>query len=56
MAWPLALPFAAGAIVGMYVGGLFSGYLAGPRLQQTFAVVALVVAAGLLLRTTIHAL
>ena len=56
LAWPLALPFAAGAIVGMYVGGLFSGYLAGPRLQQTFAVVALVVAAGLLLRTTIHAL
>jgi hypothetical protein len=54
MAWTLALPFAGGAIAGMYVGGLFSNRVAGPRLQQTFAVVAMVVAIGLLLRTTLH--
>lgn len=48
--WALALPFAAGALVGLLTGRLFAARLAGPRLQQGFAVMALAIAAGLLVR------
>lgn len=46
--WAHAWPFAAGATAGMMMGRLIARKLAGPRLQQSFAVFALVVAVGLL--------
>ena len=48
--WALALPFAAGALVGLLAGRLFAARLAGPRLQQGFAWMALAIALGLLVR------
>lgn len=48
--WALALPFAAGALVGLLAGRQFAARLAGPRLQQGFAWMALVIALGLLVR------
>ena len=51
IAWGTALPFVAGALVGMLVGRRLAPRIAGPRLQQGFAVVMLVVAAGLAVRT-----
>jgi uncharacterized membrane protein YfcA len=46
--WPLALPFAGGAMAGLLLGRLLAARLAGERLQQIFAVLCLVVAALLL--------
>ncbi len=48
--WALAAPFAAGALVGLLAGHRFAARLAGPRLQQGFAWMALAISAGLLLR------
>ncbi|MEY4652698.1 MAG: hypothetical protein RI884_1279 [Pseudomonadota bacterium] len=48
--WAVALPFAGGALVGLLAGRGFAARLAGPRLQQGFAWLALAIAAGLLLR------
>ena len=50
MDWAIAWPFAAGAVAGMAVGRLFAARLAGPRLQQGFAALSLLVAASLLVR------
>lgn len=47
----VALPFAGGAIAAMLLGRLIAGHVAGPRLQQGFAVVAGAVAIGLLAHT-----
>ncbi len=47
MDWSIGLPFAAGAIAGMVTGGMFARRFAGPRLQQSFAVLALCVALGM---------
>lgn len=49
--WQVALPFAGGAIAGMLGGRTLAARLAGPRLQQGFAVVSAVVALGLITRT-----
>ena len=51
--WSLAGPFAAGALVGLLGGRLFAARLAGPRLQQGFAWMALAIAAGLLVRVLV---
>jgi uncharacterized membrane protein YfcA len=45
--WRAALPFVAGALAGMLAGRRLAPRVAGPRLQQGFAVVMLVVAVGL---------
>lgn len=45
-----ALPFALGAVAGMLGGGLVAKRLAGPLLQKGFAVLAALVAAGMLVR------
>ncbi len=37
MIWPLAVPFASGALMGMIVGQHFAKKISGPRLQQFFA-------------------
>jgi uncharacterized membrane protein YfcA len=48
--WDVALPFAAGAVAGLLAGRLFAARVAGPRLQQGFAVLSVGVAFGLLAR------
>lgn len=48
--WPVALPFAAGAVGGLLAGRLFTARLAGPRLQQGFAALCAAVALGLVWR------
>ncbi len=50
VAWRIAVPFALGAIVALLAGRLIAARLAGPRLQQVFAVVSACVAALLLAR------
>ena len=50
--WRAALPFVFGALAGMLGGRRLAPRIAGPRLQQGFAVVMLVVAVGL----AVHAL
>ena len=50
MAWPVAWPFAVGALVGLLGGRLFAQRLAGPRLQQGFALLSAAIAVGLLAR------
>lgn len=44
--WATALPFIAGALLGMFAGRRLAPRIAGPRLQQGFAV-SMVVVAGL---------
>jgi uncharacterized protein len=51
MEWQVGWPFAAGALAGLLAGRRFAARLAGPHLQQGFAVVGLVIAAGLLLKS-----
>jgi uncharacterized membrane protein YfcA len=50
IAWSVATPFAAGAIVALLAGRLIAARLAGPRLQQAFAVTSAGVALLLLAR------
>ncbi len=47
IAWMAALPFVLGALGGMLAGRRLAPRIAGARLQETFAVVMLVVAVGL---------
>ena len=42
-----ALPFVAGAVIGMALGRLVAPRIAGPRLQQGFAVMAMIVSLGM---------
>jgi uncharacterized membrane protein YfcA len=46
--WLLALPFAAGALIGMLAGRLTAPRIAGARLQQGFAALMLAVAVGMI--------
>lgn len=50
MNWTIALPFSAGALTGMLTGRIFAARLTGPKLQQGFAVVAMGVSAGMIIR------
>ncbi len=50
MNWPVALPFAAGALAGMLIGRSIADYLAGPKLQQGFAVVSMGIAMWMIVR------
>ncbi len=45
--WPTAAPFAAGALAGMLGGRSLAARIAGPRLQQGFAVLSGLVALGM---------
>lgn len=45
--WLIALPFMAGAIAGMLAGRILAPKVAGPRLQQGFALLMLLVAVGM---------
>ncbi|WP_152625714.1 TSUP family transporter [Pseudomonas amygdali] len=44
MHWTVGAPFALGAVIGLIVGRQVARYLAGPRLQQLFAVCGIVAA------------
>jgi uncharacterized membrane protein YfcA len=46
----VAVPFAAGAITAMLAGRLIASRLAGPRLQQGFALIATMVALGMIIK------
>lgn len=48
--WAIALPFSAGALVGMSGGRLLAARLAGPVLQKAFALVSAGVAVALFVR------
>lgn len=50
MHWAIGVPFALGAVVGLLLGRQAARFLAGPRLQQLFAVCG-VVAAVMLIHT-----
>lgn len=50
MHWSVGAPFAGGAVAGLVLGRLFAQRLAGPRVQQMFAIVGLIAAALLVLR------
>ena len=47
MPWRIALPPVGGALVGMLAGRRLAQHIAGPRLQQAFALAMLAVAVGL---------
>ncbi|MFJ4144421.1 sulfite exporter TauE/SafE family protein [Pseudomonas sp. NPDC089734] len=48
MHWSVGAPFALGAVIGLMVGRQVSRYLAGPRLQQLFAIAGWIAAALLM--------
>lgn len=54
MPWGLAWPFAAGALAGLLGGRLFAARLAGPRLQQGFALLSLGIAFSLLVKVAVQ--
>jgi uncharacterized membrane protein YfcA len=49
--WSVAIPFSAGALAGMLGGRMVSARLAGPHLQIGFAVVAALVAVGMMVKS-----
>ncbi len=51
--WPVAVPFVAGALIGMFAGRKLAPRIAGPSLQQSFAACMLVVAFVIFVRTVI---
>jgi uncharacterized membrane protein YfcA len=51
MHWAVGLPFATGAVVGLMIGRQVSRFLAGPRLQQLFAVTGMIAAVLLVMKT-----
>ncbi|PWF39046.1 sulfite exporter TauE/SafE family protein [Massilia glaciei] len=53
MAWPVALPFAAGALAGMLGGRMLSARLAGPQLQIGFALVSAAVGVGMIVKSVL---
>ncbi|WP_428310355.1 sulfite exporter TauE/SafE family protein [Hydrocarboniphaga sp.] len=51
MLWAAALPFVAGALAGMFAGRSIAPRIAGPRLQQGFAVMMLAAAGVLMMKS-----
>ena len=54
MLWAIALPFATGALGGMFVGRQIAKKMSGPRLQQFFAVFTLCIAVLMLYKALKH--
>lgn len=50
MNWTIAIPFTIGALTGMLVGRIFASHIAGPKLQQVFAFVAICIAVGMIVK------
>ncbi len=55
MNWLIAVPFAGGAIAGMLLGRTFANRFSGPKLQQSFAVMAALVSAGMVIKMILAA-
>jgi len=55
MNWQVGVPFAAGAMIGMLGGRLIGNRLSGQRLQQAFAVVAGLIAIGMVAKVAMAA-
>jgi len=55
MNWQVAAPFAGGAMLGMLGGRLFASRLSGQRLQQGFALVAGLIAIGMVAKVALAA-
>lgn len=53
MLWPIALPFASGALAGMLCGQRISKRISGPRLQQFFAIFSLCVACTMMIQALV---
>lgn len=53
--WSIAFPFCGGTIAGMLVGRLFADRFAEHRLQQSFAILAISVAIGLIVKVVWNA-
>ncbi len=51
MNWLIALPFAAGTLMGMLIGRKIAGYISESRLQQGFAVIVIGVSVWMIIRT-----
>jgi len=47
MNWPIALPFAGGAVAAMLVAGTFTARFTRQGLQKSFAILAAAVATGM---------
>jgi uncharacterized membrane protein YfcA len=52
MNWSLALPFAAGSMVGLLIGRQLVKSISGPRVQQAFAIFAILIAMTMLIKLT----
>lgn len=50
MNWSIATPFAGGAMAGMLLGRTFANRFSGPKLQQSFAVMAVCVSIGMVVK------
>lgn len=50
MIWPIAVPFASGALMGMLIGLQFAKKISGPRLQQFFAIFTFFIAITMMLK------
>jgi len=50
MNWLIAIPFAGGAMAGMLLGRTFANHFSGPKLQQSFAVMAVLVSVGMIIK------
>ena len=55
MNWSIAIPFAGGAMAGMIIGRTFSNRFSGPKLQQSFAVMAALVSVGMIIKAILTA-
>jgi uncharacterized protein len=54
MNWAIAIPFATGAVGAMLIGRRFAAHLSSSKLQQGFAVIAGVIAFGLVVKVLLH--
>ncbi|CAH1204078.1 putative membrane transporter protein [Candidatus Nitrotoga sp. BS] len=55
MNWSIAIPFASGAIAGMLLGRSVANRFSGPRLQQSFAVMAALVSISMVIKVILAA-
>lgn len=55
MNWSIAAPFAGGAMAGMLLGRTFANHFSGPKLQQSFAVMAFFVSMGMVVKVLLAA-
>jgi uncharacterized membrane protein YfcA len=48
--WPIAIPFAGGAVVGMLLVSFIAKQISGPRIQQAFAIFTFMIAISLMFK------